>query len=160
MGIVGIWQVCECRAKKPRSKSGAFELPTSHRPLAAVLSTCLPSTAAVSAAGMRSFLLFRNSATRASVVSINDGDRAGILQGCAHDLGRIEHAGLDQVFVLAGQGVVAEVVVLRVVDLAQDDCAFFAGVLGDLAQRLFQGALHDVDADLLVAFELQLVESG
>src|SRR6267143_5060015 len=59
-------------------------------------------------------------------------DRAGVLQGSAHDLGRVEHPRLDQVFVLAGQGVEAVVGAFRVVDLAEDDCAFFAGVLGDL----------------------------
>ena len=58
---------------------------------------------------------------------------AGVGERSAHDLGRIEHAGLDQVFVLAGQRVVAEVIVLRVVDLAENDGTFFAGVLGDLA---------------------------
>ena len=31
-------------------------------------------------------------------------------------------------------------------------------LLGDLAQRLFERALHDVDADLLIAFDLELVE--
>src|SRR5439155_9637405 len=87
-------------------------------------------------------------------------DRAGILQGNAHDLGRVEHARLDEVFVIAGQGVVAEVVVLRLVDLSQHDGAFFAGVLGDLAQRLYESTLHNVDADLLIALNLQLVECG
>src|SRR5208283_1747163 len=67
-------------------------------------------------------------------------------------------AGFDQVFVLAGLGVEAEVRVLRVVDLAEDDCTFFAGVFDDLAQRLGDGALHDVDTDLLVTFEFQLLE--
>ena len=42
--------------------------------------------------------------------------------------------------------------------LAQNDCTFFAGILGDLAQRFLDGALHDVDTDLLIALELQLVE--
>src|SRR5437879_10428426 len=87
-------------------------------------------------------------------------DRAGILQGNAHDLGRVEHARLDEVFVIAGQGVVAEVVVLRIVDFSQHDGAFFAGVLGDLAQRLYESALHNVDADLLIALNLQPVECG
>src|SRR6266853_3049130 len=87
-------------------------------------------------------------------------DRAGVLQSGAHYLGRVEYARLDQVFVVGGQGVVAEVVVLRIVDLPQHDGAFFAGVLGDLAQRLYESTLHNVDADLLIALELQLVECG
>src|SRR5207253_9924668 len=93
-------------------------------------------------------LLFRNVGDEGFGSQHQRRNRAGIGQGCAHDLGWIEHAGLYQVFVLAGQRVVAEVIVLRVVDLAQDDGAFFAGVLGDPAQRLLQGALYDVDADL------------
>ena len=60
-------------------------------------------------------------------------DGAGISQGGAHDLGRIDHTGLDQIFVPSCQGVVAEMRVLRVVDLSQNDGAFFAGVLSDLA---------------------------
>src|ERR1700674_4432158 len=86
-------------------------------------------------------------------------DRTRVGQCRAHHLRRIEHARLDQVFVLAGQCVVPEVVVLRVVDLADHDGTFFAGILGDLAQRLGDGALHDVYTDLLVTFQLQSVES-
>src|SRR5580704_15783023 len=87
-------------------------------------------------------------------------NRSGILQRGPHNFRRIEHARLDQIFVLTGQGVVAVVVVLRVVDFAQDDGAFFAGVLGDLTQRFLDGASYNVDADLLIAFEFQLVECG
>ncbi len=112
----------------------------------------------MSAAGWSSLFLFRDLRHQRFGGQHQGRDRAGVLQCGAHDLGRIEHARLDQVFVLAGQGVVAEVVVLRVVDLAQNDCAFFAGVLGDLTQRFYQGAPYDVDADLLIALELQLVE--
>jgi hypothetical protein len=62
--------------------------------------------------------------------------------------------------VRTGQGVEAVVGVFRVVDLAEDDCAFFAGVLGDLTERFYQGALHDVDANLLITLKLQFVESA
>src|SRR5208282_476878 len=86
-------------------------------------------------------------------------DRARVGQCCAHYLRWIEHARLHQVFILAGQSVEAIVVVLGIGDLAEDDRAFFAGIFGDLAQRLDQCALHDVDTDLLVTFQLQLVES-
>src|SRR5262249_36510708 len=78
----------------------------------------------------------------------------------AGHLGRVNDAGLDQVFELAGLRVVAEVHVLRVADATDDDRAFFAGVADDLAQRLFAGAAHDLRADLLVAFQLQLVDRG
>ena len=43
-------------------------------------------------------------------------------------------------------------------DGRHDDRAFLAGVLGDLADRCLQRATQDVDADRLVAFELELVE--
>src|SRR5580692_9499319 len=87
-------------------------------------------------------------------------NRSGILQRGPHNLRRIEHARFDQIFVLAGQGVVAVVVILRVVDFAQDDGAFFAGILGDLAQRFLDGASYNVHANLLIALEFQLVECG
>ena len=88
------------------------------------------------------------------------GDRRGVLQREASDLGWVDDAGLDHVAELAGFRVEAEVVVLRFADAADDDRAFLSGVLGDLAHGLFEGALHDVDADGFVIFELELVERG
>src|SRR5271166_2175518 len=111
----------------------------------------------MSAAG-GSFLLFRNLRDQGFGRQHQRRDGAGILQGGAHDLGRVEHAGLDQILVLVGEGVVAEVDLLGVEHLAQNDSAFFAGVLGDHAQGLGDGALDDVDADLLIAFGLHLFE--
>src|ERR1019366_1389600 len=49
----------------------------------------------------------------------------------------------------------AEVGVLVGADLVHDDGAFGAGVGDDLAEGLFAGALHDADADLLVAIHLE-----
>jgi hypothetical protein len=43
----------------------------------------------------------------------------------------------------------------QVLDLRDDDGAFLAGVGGDPAQRLLDGAGDDVDADLLIAAELE-----
>ena len=114
----------------------------------------------MSAAAHGSFLLFRNLGNQGFGGEHQAGDRPCVLQRRAHNLGGIEHAGLDQVFVLAGQGIEAVVVVLGIVDLAQNNCTFFAGVFGDLAQRLLQGALHDVDTDLLVSLGFKLVESS
>ena len=59
----------------------------------------------------------------------------------------------------AGGGVVAEVGFLACADLLDDDGAFPAAVADDLANRLLAGAADDVDADLLVAFQLELLES-
>src|ERR1039458_1901822 len=73
-------------------------------------------------------------------------------------LGRIKNASLHQVLELIGLRVVAEVVLLRVADAAQNDGAFFAGVADDLAKRLFESAAHNVATDLLVTFQLQRVD--
>src|SRR5680860_1160074 len=78
------------------------------------------------------------------------GDGRRILERGTHNLGRIDDALFDQVAILAGRGVVAEVVLVLVEDLAHDHGAVFAGILGDLAQRRLKGAAHDVDADFLV----------
>jgi hypothetical protein len=46
---------------------------------------------------------------------------AAFCRGSAGDLGRVDDAGLDQVLVLVGAGVVAEVGILVIQDLAHDD---------------------------------------
>ena len=63
------------------------------------------------------------------------GDRGRVLQRGAHDLRRVDDAGLDHVDILLGLGV--EAVGLRLVldDLADHDRAFDARVLDDLADR-------------------------
>ena len=86
------------------------------------------------------------------------GDGSGVLQREAGDLGRVDDARLDQVAVLAGVGVEAEVVVLRLADLADDHGAFVAGVVRDLPSGLFERALHDVDANSFVVVQLELLE--
>ena len=78
------------------------------------------------------------SAIRASLVSSRVGDAGGVLQGGAGDLGRVDDAGLDQVFVDVGRGVVA-VVALGLGDLLADDAAVLAGVVGDRGQRSAAG---------------------
>ena len=57
----------------------------------------------------------------------------------------------DQVLVRVGQRVVAEVLVLRLAHLLDDDRAFAARVLRRSCGRLLERATDDVDADLLVA---------
>src|ERR1700679_3206870 len=78
------------------------------------------------------------------------GDRGCVLQGSAGYLGRVDDAGLDQVLVLVGAGVVADIGILVLQDLAYDHCTLFAGVADDLAQRLLDGATDDLCTDLLV----------
>src|SRR6266550_14669 len=77
-------------------------------------------------------------------------DRRGVLERRAGDLGRVDDAGRHEVLEAVGLGAVAEVLVLRLLHLADDDRAFRARVLGDHADRLLERAAHDVDTDLLV----------
>jgi hypothetical protein len=44
----------------------------------------------------------------ASVVSINDGNAARILQGEANHLGGIDDTGFDEILILVGGGIVAK----------------------------------------------------
>ena len=63
----------------------------------------------------------------------------------------------DQVLVLLGLRVEAEVV-LAFLDLLDDDRALVAGVLAIQRSGSSMARLHDVDADLLVAVELEAFE--
>src|SRR4029450_195699 len=85
------------------------------------------------------------------------GHRHRALQRRADDLGRIDHAGLDHVDVLALLGVEAEIGVLLVEHPPGNHGAVEAGILGDLADRRLQGAAHDLDADLLAVVGAALV---
>src|SRR5580700_5024218 len=87
-------------------------------------------------------------------------DGGCVLQRQAGDLSRVDDAHLDHVAVFASVRVEAEVLVLRVADLADHDSAFKTGVERDLAGRLLEGALHDADANSLVIMELELLDSG
>jgi two-component system, LytTR family, response regulator len=56
-------------------------------------------------------------------------DGSGVLQSETSNLGRVDHACLDQVAVLAGVRVVAKVLVLGLADFAQNDGTFVAGIV-------------------------------
>src|SRR3984885_12565708 len=86
-------------------------------------------------------------------------DGSGVLQSETGYLGRVNHAGLDQIAVLARVRVVAEVLVLGLADFAENYGTFVAGIVNDLTERLFEGALHNVDADGIVIMQLELIES-
>ena len=77
----------------------------------------------------------------ASVVISRPAIGGRILQGRAHDLGRIDDALLEHVAVLVVLGVVAERLAARLEHLADHDRALDAGVLGDLADRSLQRRL-------------------
>src|ERR1043165_671625 len=84
-----------------------------------------------------------------------------VLEGDPLDLGRDDDAHLDEVAVLVGQCVVAEVGFARLLDLVGDDRAVEAAVGGDLLHGGRDGPGDDVDADLLIAAHrlLELVQS-
>src|SRR5580704_13358345 len=86
------------------------------------------------------------------------GDRSCVLQSETSYLGWVDYASLDQVTVLAGVGVEAEVVVFRIANAAYDHSAFTAGVVNDLTHGLFESALHDVDANGFVIVQLELFQ--
>src|SRR6266852_2225649 len=85
-------------------------------------------------------------------------DGRSVLQRKARDLGRVDDAHLDHVPVLAGLGIEAEVFVLGFANPADHNGAFMAGVEGELAGRLFEGALHDADANGFVIMQLELLD--
>src|SRR5208283_3290229 len=82
-----------------------------------------------------------------------------VLQRQTSDLGRVDHASLHQVNILASICVEAEVLVLGVADLADHYRAFKAGVVRDLPSWLFQSAANDAHAYELVALSLDLLKS-
>src|SRR2546422_3116840 len=87
-------------------------------------------------------------------------DGRGVLQRRAGDLGRVDDAGRDQILVLVGLGVVAEVELGRLLHLAHDDRALGTRILNDDPNRLLERAADDLDAGLLVVIGApDLVES-
>src|SRR6187402_106515 len=94
------------------------------------------------------------------------GDRRGKLQCRAGDLGRVQDAEGDHVAELTRGGVVT-VVTFTGLDLIDDDRSLFASVGDDGAERRFERATGDRDAEVLVrvlalqAFErLQCADQG
>ncbi|TYZ59637.1 hypothetical protein PybrP1_006405 [[Pythium] brassicae (nom. inval.)] len=76
----------------------------------------------------------------------------------AHDLRRVNDAGLHHVDVLAGLRVKAERLRVALEQLADHHRALFARVLGDLRHRRPARALNDLHADLLVQVRALVVE--
>src|SRR5262249_26410687 len=78
------------------------------------------------------------------------GDRSRVLQGRAHDLGRVDDALGHQVAVVAGLRVIAVRVLVLLHDLADHDRAVCARVDRDLARRGLQRLADDFDTVPLV----------
>ena len=87
------------------------------------------------------------------------GNRSGVLQSRTYDLGGVDNASFQQIFVLVSRGVEAEGA-LALANAVDDDAAFTAAVLGNPAHWLLDGAADDGDAVLLLLGELQAVQSG
>src|SRR6185437_4701276 len=81
------------------------------------------------------------------------GDRSCVLQCRSGHLGRVDDAGLHQILVDACFGVVSEVKVLGREYLGGHHRTLFAGIGGDLAQRLFEGSAHDLCTCFFVAHQ-------
>src|SRR5258706_11265455 len=77
-------------------------------------------------------------------------DGGGVLQRYAHDLGRVDDAGFDEVDIAFGLGVKAEGARLLLKQLAHNNGGFHAGVLDDLTQRRLDRLLDDGNAGILV----------
>src|SRR6266852_5070058 len=129
------------RSAKPRLKSGPgplhiHPLHTAH-------------TAHAVAAGAGTLFFFHQLGHHRFGREQQAGDRSCVLQRRARDLGRVDYAHLYQIAVGFSLRIEAEVA-LAFGDLVQHDRGLFARVGDDLAQRLFQGAAHDLDAGFLV----------
>src|SRR4029077_20679753 len=115
------------------------------------------ATAAVATATAAAGLLLRSLGDERLGGEHERGHRGRVLERRAHDLGRVDDAGLHQVLVLLGRRVEAERA-LAVLDLLHDDRTVDAAVAGDLAQRFLDGAADDVDAVLPIIAELEAVD--
>src|SRR5690606_19342647 len=87
------------------------------------------------------------------------GHAGRVLQGRTHHLRRVDHAKVEHVAVAVVQGVVAVRLVFRLLHIVGDHGAVQAGVLRDHANRHFQDIPYQLGAQLLVAGELQLLNS-
>src|SRR3546814_9444261 len=88
----------------------------------------------VCSSDLRGLFLFRHFGDEGLGSDEERGDRGRVLQRGTHDLGRVDHTGLDEILVLAGRCVEAPVVVVALEQLADDPGAVLAGVLGDLSR--------------------------
>ena len=87
------------------------------------------------AAGRGGRILRGMSAIIASAVIRSAAIEPASSRAVANNLGGIDNAGLDHVDIGFGLGVEALIAILAVGELADDDRAFDAGVLGDLPDR-------------------------
>src|SRR3546814_9473418 len=73
-------------------------------------------------------------------------NRGGILKRGAHDLGGIDDAGLEQILILLGLRVEAEILVITIDKPARDHAAVMTDILSALPQRCLACPADDVHA--------------
>src|SRR6476469_4212279 len=116
--------------------------------------------AAITAAiGGERRLLFRDVRDERLRRQDHRGDGGGVLERGAGHLGGVDDALLEEVAVLAGEGVVAEAW-LEPLDLLDDDLAGCTGVVRDLPGGRLERFSDGVDTDLLDSLVVALVERG
>src|SRR6195256_4625537 len=93
---------------------------------------------------------FGSSATMASVVTSRAATDAASCSAGGTPLARSMDAFGDHIDIVFGLRIESERLGLVLKDLADDDRAFDAGILGDLADRGFQRFQHDIDTGLHV----------
>jgi hypothetical protein len=97
------------------------------------------------------------SVTNASVVSMRAEIEAAFCSAVRSHLGRIEDAGLHQVLVFAGSHV-ETFIAAALHDFLDDQSAFLASVVGELARRKLECAANDFRANSLITFQLNAIE--
>src|SRR5262249_26975060 len=60
--------------------------------------------------------------------------------------------------ILFARGVESIIRILRITNLSDHDGAFMSGIGGNRSKGLFERSLHNVDADLFIAFEFELLQ--
>src|SRR5258708_23053726 len=73
------------------------------------------------------------------------------------DIRWIDHSGLDEVAELTSLCVEAEVLILRFAHSSYNQCAFVPGVLGNLANGVFDRTLYDVHPNCFIVVEFKLL---
>src|ERR1700716_2965896 len=85
------------------------------------------------------------------------GDRSGVLQRRADHLGRIDDTGHHQVLVFAGRHI-EPFIAAALLDFLDDQSAFLAGVVSQLARRKLKCAANDLHTNGLIAFQFEGIE--
>ena len=104
---------------------------------------------------------FGASATMASVVIMRPAIEAASCSATRTTFAGSTMPALEHVDILLGLGVKAEGLGLVGQDIADDDRALHARILGDLADRRFESPQHDIDAGLDIGILIaEFADSG